>query len=76
MITLLNADLADTLGNLIQRVTAKKLNPTMKDEGERPESSQLASEWSKMSNNKEDSALVDHLSHLTGYFCIMQMPIQ
>ena len=69
---LLNADLADTLGNLLQRVTAKKLHPTSAmDQREstsvaQQQQQQLESEWSKMSKNDEDRAFVDHLRHLTG----------
>ena len=73
---LLNADLADTLGNLLQRVTAKKLNPaSIRDEREKPitaQQEQLESEWSKMSENEEDRALVDHLRHLTGECNLMR----
>lgn len=65
MVSLLNADLADTLGNLVQRVTAKKLNPNTKDQGE-SSVSQLTSEWSKMCKDGEDKTLIDHLRHLTG----------
>ena len=69
VISLLNADLADTLGNLLQRVTGKKLNPAMDEEEERPQSSRLTSEWSEMTKDREDGALVDYLNHLTGVLC-------
>jgi hypothetical protein len=69
---LLNADLADTLGNLLQRVTAQKLNPDcFRDEREEPTTAahqreRLESEWNKISDNKKDRAFVDHLKNLTG----------
>ena len=70
---LLNADLADTLGNLLQRVTAEKLNPDCFREVEREEPTttaahqeQLESEWNKISEDRKDRALIDHLKNLTG----------
>ena len=70
---LLNADLADTLGNLLQRVTAEKLNPDCfrEDEGEEPTTTaahqeQLESEWNKISEDRKDRALIDRLKNLTG----------
>ena len=70
---LLNADLADTLGNLLQRVTAKKLHSAYsRVQTESPATAvahreQLESEWSRMSKHEADRALVDHLKHLTGW---------
>ena len=70
MAVILNADLADTLGNLLQRVTAEKLNPGgIRDEREKPTTAhweQLESEWTKISEDKQDRALADHLKNLTG----------
>ena len=73
MAVLLNADLADTLGNLLQRVTAEKLNPDCFREEEREESTttaahqeKLESEWNKISEDRNDRALIDHLKNLTG----------
>jgi methionyl-tRNA synthetase len=70
---LLNADLADTLGNLLQRVTAQKLNPDcFRDERDEPATTvaehqeRLESEWNKIPENKKDRAFVDHLKNLTG----------
>ena len=67
---LLNADLANTLGNLLQRVTAEKLNPAcIRDEREKPmttQQEQLESEWNKLYENKKDRALVNLLKNLTG----------
>ena len=73
MAVLLNADLADTLGNLLQRVTAQKLNPDCFREDKREEPTttaahqeQLESEWNKISEDRKDRALIDHLKNLTG----------
>ena len=73
MAVLLNADLADTLGNLLQRVTAEKLNPDSfrEDEGEEPtmtaaHQEKLESEWNKISEDEKDRALIDRLKNLTG----------
>ena len=71
---LINADLADTLGNLVQRVTAKKLHPPVEDEKKRPVTSELASEWRKISETEDDRALIDHLNNLSGMFvCVVLM---
>ena len=69
LIALLNSELADTLGNLVQRVTAEKLHPTNENQGERLETSdQLNSDWSEICQDTEDKALFDHLIHLTGVY--------
>ena len=59
VIALLNADLADTLGNLVQRVTARKLHPSTAEE-------MSSCEWDTVCEGEEDRALIDHLNHLTG----------
>ena len=73
---LLNADLADTLGNLLQRVTAQKLNPaSIRDEREEQTAAhqeQLESEWNKIAEDKDDRALVDHLKSLTGGWTLLK----
>ena len=74
VVALINADLADTLGNLVQRVTAKKLHPSVEGEKERPTVTELESEWKKMSENEEDRSLIDHLRNLTGLFFCMCCP--
>ena len=70
MAVLLNADLANTLGNLLQRVTAEKLNPdSFRDEREKPttaQQEQLESEWNTLYENKKDRALMNLLNNLTG----------
>ena len=59
VIALLNADLADTLGNLVQRVTARKLHPSTVEETP-------SCEWDTVCEGVEDRALIDRLNHLTG----------
>ena len=65
---LLNADLANTLGNLLQRLTSDKLNPdSIRDvKPSTAQQEQLESEWNKISDNKKDRVLLNCLKNLTG----------
>ena len=70
MARLLNADLADTMGNLLQRVTATKLNP----QGPKvkfstdlfPLGGQERSPVNSVRTTEEDYALVNNLTELPG----------
>ena len=60
---LLNADLADTMGNLLQRITAKKLNPQgpkikfstelfpLGDQQQNPDNARATEEDYRLANN-------------------------
>lgn len=61
----MNSDLADTLGNLLQRVTAKKLHP------DGAKGVQLSLEMFHNTMVDEDHGLVDSLSQLSGVLNIL-----
>ncbi len=57
--SLLNSDLADTLGNLVQRVTAKKLHANKKEE--------MSLEYNDgLVSSAEDSNLLERLRNISG----------
>lgn len=62
MVSVLNSDLADTLGNLVQRVTARKLHAALREDRSL---TWLGCDTGPVSNT-EDSSLLERLRNISG----------